>query len=92
MIFLRSTKIGTCTSAKSFGAVIIIVHDLSGFPVSGSFHSSHNPATVSASEPSRPVKYHGCLPFGQRLHKTLRVDHGGARPNYQSRPDHGFGW
>jgi hypothetical protein len=27
---------------------MIIVHDLSGTPVSMSFHSSHNPAMVSA--------------------------------------------
>ncbi len=47
---------------------MIIVHDLSGLPVSESFHSSHKPATASAGEPSRAVKYHGCLPLGVSCH------------------------
>jgi hypothetical protein len=42
-------------SNEIVGAVIIIVHDLSGSPVSTSFHSSQKPAIVSG-ESSRAVK------------------------------------
>jgi hypothetical protein len=59
------TGIRACTSATNlFGSQIIIVHDLSVSPLTLSCHSSQRPAIVSAGEPSRAVKYQGCLPLG----------------------------
>jgi hypothetical protein len=66
---VSNAGIRSCSSAtKSLGAQITIVQDFSGMPVSGFFHSSHKPTTVSAGEPSRAVKYKGCLPPGVSCH------------------------
>jgi hypothetical protein len=45
-----------------------MVQDFSGSSVSGFFHSSQSPATVSAGEPSFAVKYRGCLPSEVSCH------------------------
>jgi hypothetical protein len=47
---------------------MIIAQDLSVSPLVLSFHSSHSPATVKAGEPSRAVKYQGCLPLSVSSH------------------------
>ena len=60
----KMTGIRSCTSAtNTFGPVMIIVQDFNVSPLALSLHSSHSPANVSASEPSRAVKYQGCLPL-----------------------------
>jgi hypothetical protein len=56
------------STVKSLGSPTIIVQDLIRSPVSRFFHSSHRPAAVRIDEPSRAVKYHGCLPLGVFCH------------------------
>jgi len=45
-----------------------MAHDVIVSPVNLSRHRSHKPAIVRAGEPSRAVKYQGCLPFGVSCH------------------------
>src|SRR6202012_2424013 len=56
------------SAANALGSPTIIVQDFRRSPVSRFFHSSHRPAAVSSSEPSRAVKYHGCLPSAVSCH------------------------
>jgi thioredoxin reductase (NADPH) len=65
----KSTGMRSCTSAtNSFGSLMIIAHDFRRSPVSRFFHSSQRPAIVSTGDPSRAVKYQGCLPSGVSCH------------------------
>ena len=65
----ENTGMRSCIStAKSFGSVMIIVHDLSRSPVCRSFHSSQRPAAARSGKPSASVKYHGCFPAGVFCH------------------------
>ena len=48
---------------KGVGLVMIMVQDFNVSLLTLSFHSSHSPANVKAREPSRAVKYQGCLPL-----------------------------
>src|SRR5437588_5088492 len=82
---VRRTGIRSCTSAtNSLGFVIIMVQDFNVSPFALSCHSSHSPAIVSADDPSRAVKYHGCLPPGGAVrvyakHEFIlerRIEHG----------------
>ena len=66
------TGIRSCTSAtSSFGSAIIMAQEVSGSPVSRFFHLSQMPAAVSAEDPSRAVKYQGCLPLGHVVRRPV---------------------
>jgi hypothetical protein len=54
------------SATKALGSVMIIVLDFSRSPVSRFFPSSYRPA--AAGEPSRAVKYLGCLSPGASCH------------------------